>query len=133
MIDILFQASVLVAILGIAALILFRYGKRADDFRKARFSARDDISFDDFVGRYYKGEPLDHLRLRQALDEVARVIDVSPGRLRPTDRFDVELAPEKGWELDDGTAMLGRYLATRSAGEYEPISTLDEYLRARSS
>ena len=129
----LMQISIFVVLIGIAALFLYRYGKRADDQRKARFTERDELGFDDFVNLYYKDASLDQVRLRRALEEVSQAVQVPAGKLRPTDRFDVELAPPKGWELDDGTALLRQFIAKKDTAGKKPISTLDEYLRARSS
>jgi hypothetical protein len=69
--------------------------------------------------------------MRAALQEVAAAIHVPATRLRPTDRFSVELAPAKGWEIDDGTALLAQTIRANSRkADQGPIQTLDEYLRA---
>jgi hypothetical protein len=36
-------------------------------------------------------------------NEIAEVLRVPPGKLRPSDRFDIELAPVKGRKFDDNT------------------------------
>jgi hypothetical protein len=39
--------------------------------------------------------------------------------LRPSDRFSNELAPEKGWEFDDGLKLLPLALSKRFGGRPE--------------
>jgi hypothetical protein len=57
------------------------------------------------------------------------------GCLRPSDRFDVELAPAKGWEFDDGlgrlTAVAEERLRTRGLdkGLVAQIKSVDDYVR----
>ena len=34
-------------------------------------------------------------------EELSSILDVPPGKLLPSDRFDIELAPTKGYEFND--------------------------------
>ncbi len=45
--------------------------------------------------------------------EVATILDLPAGKLRPQDRFDAELGPERGWEWGDNIAILDRIAAKR--------------------
>jgi hypothetical protein len=51
------------------------------------------------------------------LEIVERESDVPRALIRPTDRFDLELAPEVGWEFDDGVALIPEIVAQRFGGK----------------
>ncbi len=129
------QLLALLIVVGIVAAWLFRFGRKADSERRARLSDREDLSFVEFERRFYDGAELDSNQLRGALGDIASALDIPVGKLRPTDRFDAELAPPKGWEIDDGAALLARLLEKRGgklpSGDAK-LQTLDEYLRSAS-
>lgn len=129
------QLLALLIVIGIVAAWLFRSGRKADSERRARLSDREDLSFVEFERRFYDGAELDSNQLRGALGDIASALDIPVGKLRPTDRFDAELAPPKGWEIDDGAALLVRLLEKRGgklpSGDAK-LQTLDEYLRSAS-
>jgi hypothetical protein len=81
-------------------------GRRADRRRATRFVGRAEIPLAEFVAACRAPAPLDESLVRQLLHELAGVVGATPGQLRPTDRFDGELAPEKGWEIDDGIYLV---------------------------
>jgi hypothetical protein len=128
------QVVVLAIAVALAAAWFYRSGRRADDVRRSRLADREDISVEEFKRRYYAAEKIEAPQLGVLLDEVAQALNVPRGKLRPTDRFRVELAPEKGWEADDGVGILAQLLAKRGAAPADGIliavQTLDEYLKA---
>lgn len=129
------QLMLLAIVLAIGTIFIVIGGRRADRARSGRFSDRDDVSFDRFYAEHYEALGLDRERVKRALNDVAQAIDVPMTKLRPTDRFDVELAAERGWEFDDGIAVLaGRAVKPGhklgSDGTKRPrVLTLDDYIR----
>lgn len=76
-------------------------GRRADLERQRRFSDRTELPLEVFIADCQGSQPLDAELVRQFLREIAESIGIPTGKLRATDRIDVELAPPKGWEIDD--------------------------------
>ena len=68
-----------------------------------RFADREDLSLDSIYSRFLAANNLPKGLVLELWNEVANRLRVPPGKLRPSDRFDNELAPVKGWELDDDT------------------------------
>jgi hypothetical protein len=50
---------------------------------------------------------------------VERATEIPKELLRPTDRFDVDLAAVRGWEFDDGLSLLPEVLSRRFGGPVE--------------
>lgn len=128
------QLMLLAIVLAVGTSYIVIGGRRADRARRSRFSDREDVSFDRFYAEHYEGHGFDREKVKRALSDVAQAIDVPGTKLRPTDRFDVELAAERGWEFDDGVAVLaGRVMkqrrGSRDSGARPPFKTLDDYIR----
>ena len=69
------------------------------------------------------------------MEYVANELSVSPALLRPTDRFDVELLPPRGFEFDSAknTLLLDLMRLAKKKGQemkIEKIKTLGDYVRA---
>jgi len=58
------------------------------------------------------------------LRELAETLEVPYGKLRPTDRFDVELAPAKGFEYDDPVAVVPVLIERRFKKSGLPVPDL---------
>src|SRR5690349_16481125 len=69
--------------------------------RLKRFAGRSELSLDQIYGEFLAPRSLPKELACELWKEVAESLRLPPGRLRPTDRFDKELAPPKGWEHDD--------------------------------
>jgi hypothetical protein len=129
------QLILLVIVLAAGTTYIVIGGKRADRARLNRFSDREDVSFDRFYAEHYEALGFDRARVARALSDVAQEINVSTTKLRPADRFDVELAAERGWEFDDGIAVLGRQVVKQGhklgndGTKRRCVLTLDDYIR----
>ncbi len=71
--------------------------------RLERFADREDLSLDSIYSQFFAANNLPKGLVLELWNEVAVPLRVPSGKLRPSDRFDKELAPVKGWELDDDT------------------------------
>ncbi|MCC7633317.1 hypothetical protein [Stenotrophomonas rhizophila] len=83
---------------------------------------------------YYAGSGLDRERVIELLEHVAAELRLPVDKLRPEDRFAVELSPGRWNTYDSGHAMLISDLAAmaRQRGKVvdTTIETVDDYLRA---
>ena len=71
--------------------------------RLERFAGRDELSLDSVYSEFFAANKLPKELVLELWNEVAVPLRIPPGRLRPSDRFEKELAPVEGWELDDDT------------------------------
>jgi len=101
--------------------------------RVKRFEDRDDVSLDSIFEKSFASRGLSKSVVFELWREVATFLQLPPGKLRPTDRFDSELSPGKGWEYDDEiadiTSLAWRRL--KSSGktiDLPQITTLGEYV-----
>jgi len=84
---------------------------------------------------FYGSSRVSRAELAQALGEVSSCLGVAANRLRPSDRFDKELAAERGWEFDDPLGALTAIAEKRLAKKgLDPklvgqIMTVDDYVR----
>jgi|GEM_PF-543489 len=81
--------------------------------KRQRLSGREELDAQSFYDCYYKGSGFPRDLVSSVMTRVAYEVQLPAGLLRPTDRFDRELAPMKGWEFDDGLAMLSISLDRR--------------------
>lgn len=98
--------------------------------------ARESMSADVFFNSYYKDSGLDHALVIELLEHVAHELNLPVEKLRPTDRFSVELAPRQGNEWDSGYGILlyelSRLAKKRGLAIQGKIDSIDDYLRAMS-
>jgi hypothetical protein len=90
------------------------FGEAADATRRKRFENRDEISLEEFMAGCEAGPALDCELVQWLTNELAAAIGIRPGQLRPNDRIDTELAPERGWEFDDSVYAVIDSLVRRS-------------------
>jgi hypothetical protein len=95
---------------------------------------REVIDFSTIVQRFYSGTDVTQADVEQAYTRIAEAMGVSPGELRPDDRFDRELKPRAGWEYDDPLHIFSDELAQSAASvgvavKLEEITTVDDVLR----
>lgn len=69
--------------------------------RLARFADREDLSADSIYRQFFAAKKFPQELVSELWNEVAVPLRVPPGKLRPSDRFDKELAPVEGWAFDD--------------------------------
>ena len=117
-------------LVGAAYLLVER---RAKTGMNARFASRVPLQFDEFYNRFYK-DSLDRDVVKELLEHVAFELTIPIDKLRPDDRFEIELRPMRGAEFDSGRdhliVELAR-MAKKRGIEVEPnnMKTLDDYLR----
>ena len=110
------------------------FGARKSERRRVdRFGDRADQSASEIWQEYFKERGVSLGVVEEALRLVEEATGVAGGRLRPDDRFTEELAPEKGWEFDDGLAELRWFLESKKKGASEGIFTLDDFVLALAS
>lgn len=119
----------------ILALALVWYGMRVSRKRLLRrFANRPDIIFDEFYSKFYASENLEKDLVEELLNHVAAEFDLPVLKLLPTDRFDAELAPDKGWNWDAGHGILSIELQQLAKKKGETIDlnkiiTIDDYIK----
>lgn len=98
--------------------------------------ARECLSPTRFFDVYYKDSGLDKALVVEILEHVAHELRLPVEKLRPSDRFSVELAPSKGSEWDSGYGILLYELSSlakkRKLRDAMKIDSIDDYLRAMS-
>lgn len=120
-------------------LIQFISGPLQKD-RVKRLGERELLSMDDFCSRFYSGEDLPRERILDVLQDLSEALEIPAGKLRPNDRFLVELAPLKNtWGSIDDTDFSLMLLTKRLEKKYgvpidmKAVKTIDDYIRAASS
>lgn len=96
------------------------------------FEGRENLDPDAFYGRFYADSGLDRQSILEFLDHLAFEMDLPADKLRPSDRFTVELS-ERTTEWDSGFGVLmgeAKRLAKRNGIEIQgKIESVDDYIR----
>lgn len=80
--------------------------------QKRRFDPqREDLDFGTITQRFYAGSDVTRADVERAYTRISEATGVPAGTLRPEDRFDRELKPRAGWELDDPIFIFSDRLA----------------------
>jgi hypothetical protein len=120
-----------IAILGIT---LLWFGDRsAKRKRRVRFQDRPEITEDEFFSMYYKESGIAKEIVSDVLRRIANATEISALKIRPSDRFDRELAPVKGWEYGDGLAEISWFVKDKKkearVRESVQLHTVDDLIR----
>lgn len=98
------------------------------------FGLRDSLSPDQFYETFYASSDLDRELVVELLIHLAQELRIPVEKVRPEDRFAVELAPRKGDDWDWGYGLLLYELKSMARSKKKVIShkigTVDDYLRA---
>ncbi len=98
--------------------------------------SRESLSPDQIYDLYYIGSGLDRVLVIELLNHVGQELRIPTEKIRPEDRFSIELAPKKGNEWDSGYGILlyelKRQATKRKKAISKPIDTVDDYLKAMS-
>jgi hypothetical protein len=95
--------------------------------RVARFDSREVLTVSELCGRYFPQLPQE--AVAKCLSTISRITGIEAGRLRPNDRFDVELKLPRGnfiageWddiedEIAERSRKLGRQRRVQTVGDY---------------
>jgi hypothetical protein len=98
-----------------------------------RFADRAELKPDEIYARFFSEKNLPKGLVLELWNEVANCLRLSSGKLRPSDRFDKELAPVKGWEFDDDIVEVNwaaerRLKALGSKPDPSEVQTLGDYV-----
>jgi hypothetical protein len=121
---------------AVAVIVLVRvWETKTQRGRRAIFLQRSDMLLPEMHQRFYSDSAITEAHLERALGDIAKHLGVPATRLRPTDRFDTELAPTPGWTFDDEMADL-EWIAQDSLRNHgvDPlrvsfVRTVDDYVR----
>lgn len=116
---------------GVALLVGLRSWRQRRSLAD-KLAARPSIEFEVFYKNFYDGK-IDRTVVRTHLLAISEEFAVPSEKLRPTDRFDVELKPPSGHEFDSGAGLLPMRveLLARAKGamlKAESIVTVDDYI-----
>jgi hypothetical protein len=113
-------------------LILWKVNPRNQRLKHLR--NREDVPMDAIYSRFFSEANLPKDLVLELWNEVATLLRVPPGKLRPSDRFDKELAPGGVWlRLDDDAAEvnLAAQCRLKKRGvkmDFSTIQTLRDYI-----
>ena len=89
----------------IVCVLVLAVGLSIDKYRiqlkRKRFAARASKSFSQIYDEYFKSEGLPFQIVSKVWLNTAEKLRLDPQKLRPTDRFGYELAPVKGYPVED--------------------------------
>lgn len=96
-------------------------------------ASRESLSLSQFYEKFYPGSGLDRVLVDELLIHLAQELRIPVDKIRPRDRFSVELAPRKGDEWDSGYGILLYELKSMARRRRKTITqrieTVDDYLK----
>lgn len=96
-------------------------------------AGREDLSPEQFFSLYYSDSGIDKKLVEELLEHIAIELSIASAKLRPQDRFAVELAARTGDDWDSGYGILINelsHLARRRGKKIEnKIATIDDYIK----
>jgi hypothetical protein len=128
------EGWILVAVVVAIAAMYWRGIREERRALANRFAERPALDFNAFYQNYYAGK-VDRAMTEELLQHVSQELSIPVAKLRPSDRFDAELRPIRGWEFDSGKGILlveMEKLARAKSKDIDvtSIKTLDDYLLA---
>lgn len=98
--------GLLIIMCGVALVVslvwLFLFSTRHMKGEKVRrLGDRQAMSSNEFYETYYLSTALPSKLVSELVNRLGEALEIPPGLLRPGDRFEVELAPLKGWSFMD--------------------------------
>jgi hypothetical protein len=103
--------------------------------RQAEFGGRESLPTDEIFARYYSDSGIEKSVVLRLWGECAAKLKIQPEKLRPTDRFEQELAASDFWaSLDDPREDLARYAMAHAKRfgatiDLKRTKTVDELIR----
>lgn len=114
---------------GLTGIFLLAYPK----FKKrAMFANRQSLSMDEIYTHYYSDSGLSKAVVLNLWENVAELLRLPKGKLRPTDEFGKELGPYQ--VIDDDLNELQSFTLRQlkqvgASVDFSTIKTLDDYIR----
>lgn len=127
-----------IAAWGIVIFICVLLGMYAEYVRlrkkKYRFADRENLPIEEIYLRYYSGSGLATDSVLDIWKGLSKCFSIAPGLLRPSDRFDTQLAPVRGFPTEDELIDVEEYICERAARlgvsfEMNKLETLDDVIR----
>lgn len=121
--------------LGVAIVAVRVWERQTSKSRRRTLQGRPDLTIDQIFECYYASTDVGLSVVREAFRDISETLDVPAGKLRPSDRFDVELGPTVGWEYDDVVNDLVAHATQRLDALHDstPVRTVDDYVRLTAS
>jgi hypothetical protein len=91
----------LAAALLVCGRLAYRIEAKRLPTKRARFADRENLNVEEIYERYFSDSGLKKEEVIDLWIKIAQTLHLEPGRLRPTDRFDAELAPVRGYLVED--------------------------------
>lgn len=121
--------AIVVGLLG--ALVVGIYFRTARRAKTERLAGRPEMTLHQIYESFFSESAIPESRVAELWEELARVLELPAGKLLPADRFQVELAPPKGFEFDDPIRDV-KYLISknclRRGIQPETIQTVRDYI-----
>jgi hypothetical protein len=113
---------------AVAVGLYFRTARKA---KVDRLAGRPEQTVHQIYQSFFSDTAIPEKRVAELWEELARVLELPAGKLLPTDRFEVELAPPKGYEFDDPIKdvkyLISKY-SLRGGVKPEAIQTVRDYI-----
>jgi len=127
-------AAIVGGVVMVGSVVALLIGQRDEKRKKLlRFQDRPEMSEEEFFSIYYKESGIAKEIVSEVLMEVSNAIAIPAAKIRPSDRFDYELAPVKGWEFGDGIVEIDWFVRRemKKAGVHKPaqLQTVDDLIR----
>lgn len=121
-------------VIVVAAAVAIVWNVQASKGRRSALKDRAELTVGEIYDSFYADSPISRDAVGQALEEISEDLSVPLGKLRPQDRFDVELGPTPGWEYDDDVSDVmararRRLVDSGASQDLTPIRTVDDYVR----
>ncbi len=113
-----------IAVLVLGGAAVWRGGRAALRERRGRLAAREKLTLDAWYSRYYRDTDVSQDLVERVVTLISESLGVDAGKLRPTDRFDRELRPPHGWQLDDGVMSVADTLKSDAKRVHVPLDEL---------
>jgi len=91
-----------------------------------RFKERKELTPEEFIDMFYSDTKISPEIVSEVLCLIGTALNIPYGKLRPSDKFNKELAPPKGHEFSDGIVEIDSYLSDYlEKGRYSLDKNLD--------
>ncbi|MBN1907067.1 MAG: hypothetical protein JW927_18455 [Deltaproteobacteria bacterium] len=111
-------------VFGLSLFLIFLLSKKEARGKNNRFINRPDMGIDEFYSCYYRSAGIPQEKVAQVLREIGNARGISECKIRPSDRFNHELAPLAGWEFGDGLIELS-WIVNKKTGKIKKPKTIN--------
>jgi hypothetical protein len=126
-------AAAFIGFLVVAAVAAALFESRRLPKKRARFDNRESTQPSDVFRTHYKDHGITEARFLELWSNAAQILKLDATKLRPSDRFDVELGPVKGHLAEDEIVDLQEYYSAeckRLGLQHPPhLQTLGDLVR----